>query len=107
VIDGDTFEARVRVWPGIEITTKVRLRSIDAPEFRARCEAERAQAHAATDALTAMLRDGGVTIGRVSVDKFGGRVLADAFTRTGGDVAAALLSAGLVRRYAGRRESWC
>jgi endonuclease YncB( thermonuclease family) len=107
VIDGDTFEARVRVWPGIEITTKVRLRSIDAPEFRARCEAERAQAQAAADALTAMLRDGGVTIGRVSVDKFGGRVLADAFTRAGGDIAAALLSAGLVRRYAGRRESWC
>ena len=23
VLDGDTFEARVRVWPGIEITTKV------------------------------------------------------------------------------------
>src|SRR5262245_25469216 len=28
VIDGDTFEARVRAWPGIEITTKVRLRGI-------------------------------------------------------------------------------
>src|ERR1700680_2374477 len=38
VIDGDTFEARVAVWPGIEIKTKVRLRGIDAPELHARCD---------------------------------------------------------------------
>ena len=25
VIDGDTFEARVRVWPGLDVDTKVRL----------------------------------------------------------------------------------
>ena len=54
-----------------------------------------------------MLAEGDVTIGRVAVDKYGGRVLADAFARHTGDIAAALLGAGLVRRYAGRRESWC
>jgi endonuclease YncB( thermonuclease family) len=37
ILDGDTFEARARVWPGLDITTKVRLRGIDAPEMRARC----------------------------------------------------------------------
>ena len=37
VLDGDTFEARVRVWPGFDVTTRVRLRGIDAPEMRARC----------------------------------------------------------------------
>jgi endonuclease YncB( thermonuclease family) len=31
VIDGDTFEARIRIWPGHDVTTKVRLRDIDAP----------------------------------------------------------------------------
>jgi hypothetical protein len=36
VIDGDTFEARVRIWSGFEITTRVRLRAIDAPELHAR-----------------------------------------------------------------------
>ena len=30
IIDGDTFEARVRVWPGLDVDTKVRLRGIDA-----------------------------------------------------------------------------
>jgi endonuclease YncB( thermonuclease family) len=31
VLDGDTFEARVRLWPGLDVTTKVRLRGVDAP----------------------------------------------------------------------------
>ncbi|MGZ5836846.1 MAG: thermonuclease family protein [Xanthobacteraceae bacterium] len=47
VIDGDTFEARVHVWPSFELTTRVRLRSIDAPELKARCEAERVGAETA------------------------------------------------------------
>jgi len=45
---------------------------------------------------------------RVGLDKYGGRVLADAGTRATSDVAAALLAHGLVRPYAGgRREPWC
>ena len=51
VIDGDTFEARVHLWPGLDITTRVRLRGIDAPEFKARCNEERLRAEAARDAL--------------------------------------------------------
>ena len=31
IIDGDTFQARVQVWPGLSVDTKVRLRGIDAP----------------------------------------------------------------------------
>ena len=73
MIDGDTFDARVRVWPGTDITTRVRLRDIDAAEFKARCAEERRLAQDAYDALSAMLADGGVTITRVSFDKYGGR----------------------------------
>jgi hypothetical protein len=48
VIDGDTFEARVRIWSGFEINTRVRLRAIDAPELYARCAREflKAKRHA-------------------------------------------------------------
>src|SRR5437870_757082 len=81
VLDGDTFEARVHVWPGIDITTKVRLRGIDAPELKARCPDERVKAEAARDALGQMLVEGEVTVLRVGLDKYGGRVLADAATR--------------------------
>jgi endonuclease YncB( thermonuclease family) len=109
VIDGDTFEARVRVWPGIEITTKVRLRGIDAPELgRPGCPEERTKAEAARDALKAMLAEGDVAVLRVGLDKYGGRVLADAATRATPDISAAMLAKGFARPYAGgRRDSWC
>ena len=108
VLDGDTFEARVNVWPGIDITTKVRLRGIDAPEIRARCNHELARARAARDALAAMLAEGAVGISRVMPDKYGGRVVADASTHNTADVSAALLRSGAVRSYGGgRREPWC
>jgi endonuclease YncB( thermonuclease family) len=109
VLDGDTFEARVRVWPGIEITTKVRLRGIDAPELGgARCPEERAKAELARDALKDMLAAGDVAVMRVGLDKYGGRVLADAATRATPDVSAAMLAKGFARAYAGgRRDPWC
>jgi endonuclease YncB( thermonuclease family) len=108
VIDGDTFEARVHVWPGIDITTRVRLRDIDAPEFKARCMEERVKAEAARDRLQAMLDEGEVFVSRIALDKYGGRVLAAAATRRTADVSTALLQAGLARSYeGGRRDGWC
>ena len=55
-IDGDTFEARVHLGPGLDPTTHVRLRGIDAPELKASCPQELQMAEAATDALRALLR---------------------------------------------------
>jgi endonuclease YncB( thermonuclease family) len=108
VNDGDTFEARVHVWPGMQVTTKVRLRGIDAAEFNARCAEEHRLALAARDALQHLLAEGGVTIAQIGLDKYGGRVLATASTRTTPDISEALLKTGLVRRYeGGRRYSWC
>lgn len=108
VFDGDTFEARVRIWPGMDVTTKVRLRGIDAPEMSARCEDERVKAVAAREALARMLSEGAVGISRIGQDKYGERVDADVSTARTSDVSPALLERGLVRRYGGgRRESWC
>jgi endonuclease YncB( thermonuclease family) len=108
VIDGDTFEARVHLWPGLDVTTRVRLRGVDAPELKARCGEERAKAEAAREALRAMLDQGEVGISRVTLDKYGGRVVADASTSGTPDVSAALLDAGVARRYAGgHRDGWC
>ncbi|MDO8879100.1 MAG: thermonuclease family protein [Pseudolabrys sp.] len=108
VFDGDTFEARVRVWPGMDITTRVRLRGIDAPEMSARCADERTKAEAARDALLRLLNEGSVAVSRIGQDKYGGRVDADVSTTRTGDVAATLIERGLVRRYAGgKREGWC
>lgn len=108
VLDGDTFEARVRIWPGVDVTTKVRLRGIDAPEFKARCAEEYAKAVEAREALSAMLAEGDVRVSRITFDKYGGRVIADASTRATPDVSNAMLNGGMARSYnGGRREAWC
>ena len=86
----------------------MRLRGIDAPELKARCEAEQVKAEAAREALRVLLAQGEVTIARVTLDKYGGRVVADASTRSTTDISQTLLGAGLVRSYGGgRRDSWC
>jgi endonuclease YncB( thermonuclease family) len=108
VIDGDTFEARVRIWPGMDVTTRVRLRGIDAPEMLARCDDERVKALAARDALARLLAEGSVGISRIGQDKYGGRVDADVSTARTPNVSEALFDGGYARRYSGgRRASWC
>jgi endonuclease YncB( thermonuclease family) len=108
IIDGDTFQARVRVWPGLDVDTKVRLRGIDAPELHARCSDERTKAEAARAALESILAEGGIAVSQIGVDKYGGRVDALASTRNTADVSAAMLNGGWARSYdGGRRGSWC
>jgi endonuclease YncB( thermonuclease family) len=108
IIDGDTFEARVRVWPGLDVDTKIRLRGIDAAELHARCPVELAQAQAARTALQTILADGGVSISHVGIDKYGGRVDATIATRNTPDVSAAMLNGRFGRSYdGGKRGNWC
>ncbi len=108
VIDGDTFEARVHLWPGLEMMTRVRLRGIDAPETKGACAEEFRMAEAAGEALRALLADGDVAIFSIGPDKYNGRVIADAATRHAPSIASALLAAGHVRPYqGGRRGGWC
>ena len=98
----------MRVWPGLDVSTKVRLRNIDAPELHAHCAEELAKAQAARAALETMLAAGAVTVSRVGIDKYGGRVDAVVATRDTADVSTALLNGGWARSYdGGRRGSWC
>ncbi|QWG18558.1 thermonuclease family protein [Bradyrhizobium sediminis] len=107
-IDGDTFEARVHLWPGLDLTTRVRLRGIDAPELKASCPQELQMAEAAGEALRNLLGEGEVTIYNIGPDKYNGRVVADIATRRTDNVSAALVARGFVRSYGGgRRIGWC
>ena len=60
-LDGDTIRCG---------ETRVRLAGLDAPELRARCEAERRLALAATERLSALL-EGGVRLTETGEDRFG------------------------------------
>jgi len=107
VIDGDTFEARVAVWPGSSIVTRVRLAGMDAPELHARCGAERRRAEAARAALAELLQGGVAVLSDVRPDKYFGRVVAQAHVPGGPDVSAAMLQMTHGRPYAGgRRQGW-
>lgn len=106
-IDGDTFEARVQL-PAQEVTTRIRLRGIDAPELKAACAEELQTAEAAAGALRDLLRQGEVAIYNIGPDKYAGRVVADVATKRVGNVSAALIDAGRVRAYnGGHRNGWC
>lgn len=107
VLDGDTFLAEARVWPGQFIRVNVRLRGVDAPEMKARCTAEQIRAEKARAALSDLLGPE-VLISNIGGAKYYGRVLADVRTRGGVEVAGELVATGLARPYqGGRRQSWC
>src|SRR3981189_1751858 len=91
-IDGDTFEARVHLSPDLNLTTRVRLRGIDAPELKASCPGELQMAEAAPGALRRFLGEGDVASFNIGPDKYGGRVVADAATRRTGNVSTAMLA---------------
>ena len=108
IVDGDTLSVRVTIWLQHDIRVSVRLRGIDAPELRGRCDAEKLRAAAATEALARLVVDQPVTLTSIEGDKYFGRVVADVATSTGEDIAALLVAGGFARAYAGRtRTSWC
>lgn len=108
VIDGDTVVVWADIWLGQKIRTRVRIAGIDAPELRAKCAREQALAEAARDKLVALINDGPVTLSEVHYGKYAGRVVARVAAASGGDVAAALIVAGLARAYdGGGRRGWC
>lgn len=108
VRDGDTVEVEAFVWPMQTVSVAVRLRHVDAPELRGKCERERDAARRARDRLADLAGDGVVEIRHVAGDKYFGRVLAEMGTPTVPDFAAVLLREGLVDAYdGGRRRDWC
>ncbi len=108
VIDGDTIEARVHVWMGQEVVTRVRLKDIDAPEIKGACGPERDSALAARDRLAALVIGQPVLLSEIRPDKYFGRVVGRIVLADGADAGGSLLAEGLARPYrGGRRQGWC
>lgn len=106
VIDGDTFDADVGVWPDITVSTRVRVRGADTPEVRGKCQVEKDMAAQATQRTTELI-GGQVTLMNVSKDSFG-RALATVILNDGRDLADVLKAEGLGREWVkGKRNDWC
>jgi endonuclease YncB( thermonuclease family) len=107
VLDGDTLEVAARIWLEQELTVRVRLDGVDAPEARGRCPRERALALRAKDLIAGAARDE-VALTRIRYDKYGGRVVARVTGGDGRDLSESLLAEGLAHRYdGGHKRGWC
>ena len=108
VLDGDTITVRMKVWIGQDVETHVRIAGIDTPELKARCQSERDQAEAAKAALVQLLADSKVTLYNIRLEKYAGRVLAQAVNTEGTVIANRMIAEGHARPYHGaKRQSWC
>lgn len=79
VIDGDTIDLSVEVWPGLIARYAVRERGIDAPEIkRVSCSEEKVWGLEAKAQIEKLFPIGTVVrLDDVEIDSFGGRVVAD------------------------------
>jgi micrococcal nuclease len=105
VIDGDTLLVEAQPWPQQKMEVYVRIRGIDAPELKSKCEASRvagADAQHALEVLAAQSHQ--IQLVRISGDKYFGRIVADVIMADGRSAADNLLLAGLVRTYDGGRK---
>ena len=89
VIDGDTFEAKMTLWPNLYVVERVRVLGVDTPEMKAPTLEAARQAQQFTQAW---LAKGPITVEVCKRDNFG-RVLGTV-TRGQENLATELIKAG-------------
>ncbi len=105
-IDGDTIEVEAQLWTDTYKRTVIRVRGLDTPEIRGKCQAERDGAQAAKAFVAAQAP--AVQLTEIAPDKYGGRYDARVRLADGRDLAAVMVAQGLGRAYSGgRRDGWC
>jgi len=108
IYDADTFRATIPGWPEI-IGSRISIRvlGVDAPELRAKCEAEKIGARKAKKFTVQMLRSGKVIeLRNIQRGKYF-RILADVFV-DGVSLGGELIKGGFARVYdGGKRKGWC
>lgn len=109
IIDGDTFACVVALSDDVNITVRVRMMNIDAPEIHGACDYEINTALRARERLAELLPVGStVELKSIKDDKYLGRIDAYVLTPDGRDVGDILITDGLARRYSGgKRAPWC
>lgn len=111
IYDGDTFFIVMDGLPPELAEIGVRVRGIDTPELRGKCDSERQRAKAATQFTYNLIKthDRVVYLTNLQWDKFGGRVDADVLIGEARiPLASMLVQYGHARPYlGGKRAGWC
>lgn len=107
VVDGDTVDLNISLWPDLIFRQRVRIFGIDTPELRSPRPCERVDAGKASERAKEWMPVGSI----VSVNIFGvgkyGRPLGVVTTLGGGNVGDSLVEAGLALPYFGeKKEIW-
>jgi len=108
VVDGDTIVVRAHIWLGQTIESMVRIRGIDTPEIKGKCEFERQKADEAKNFVEKMVDGKDIFLEQISYDKYGGRVVAIIKTKGNKSLAEEMINKGLAREYQGKaKQRWC
>lgn len=108
VYDGDTITVDVAEWPSIVgDDIGVRIRGVDTPELRGKCEEEKAAARLARDFTKKMVMNAKVVVlSGIERGKYF-RIVADVYADDV-SVSSVLIEHGFGRAYdGGKRAGWC
>lgn len=107
--DGDTIYVAIPGLPGEIANMSVRVRGVDTPEIRGKCESEKQLAKQARDYARQRLRSArSVEFCEPEWGRYGGRVVASVRV-DGNPLDLELIARGLARPYDGKtkRAPWC
>lgn len=111
VIDGDTLVVDAYIWPNTQASdVAIRIRGIDTPERRGKCQKERDLAERAKQLMAQAFPVGRrVYVYQVEAGKYGGRFIAAVRRDDGRDWANYIQQFGLAAPYQGRgaKRDWC
>jgi len=107
VVDGDTLEVEAPFLP-TELKLFVRVKNIDTPEKKGKCEKEKKLAIKASNFTTNLVKEAkNISFSEIEWDKYGGRVLA-IVKISGNNLAEQLILSGLAIEYHGEKKTgWC
>lgn len=105
VVDGDTLLVEARPWPQQRMEVYVRIRGIDAPEMKSKCQRIREAGREARQTLEELAKPSAtIQLIHISGDKYFGRIVADVMLSDGSSAADSMRLAGVVRDYDGGRK---
>ncbi len=109
ITDGDTFVARIKIFPQLEAVYDIRILTIDAPELQGKCVEEKTRAKQAKAYLQTLLPIGS-KVQLVMNDRFDsfGRALAHVHHSEYGNIASRLIAENYaVMSVKGKKNNWC
>lgn len=111
VIDGDTFVINTQhESPMIqELGLHIRVKGLDTPEIKGKCEKEKELAKTAKEFVADLLEENYVILSDIEWDKFKGRIVADVFMADHQNLTNILISKKLGVSYFGEKKTkdWC